>query len=106
MGKVRELLMLGEPVGGKEAVEMGLATRLAEEGKLEETAYALAAKLAALPPDALRRQKEILFTRFYGDLPDYTRQEVDNIVEGSRSADFAEATYAFLEKRKAVFSGK
>jgi 2-(1,2-epoxy-1,2-dihydrophenyl)acetyl-CoA isomerase len=106
MGKAREMLMLGEPVLGREAVAVGLATQLAEEGKLEETTYALAAKLAAMPPKAIKEQKEILFEQFYRHYSDYTRQEVNSIVQGSKSADFAEATHAFLEKRKPVFSGK
>ena len=106
MGRAREMLMLGEPVGGKDALAMGLANRLAEEGQLEETTYALAARLASLPTRVFRQQKEILFASFYGSFPACTKMEIDSTVAGSRGADFAEAVHAFLEKRPANFTGK
>ena len=106
MGRAREMLMLGDPVGGKDALAMGLASRLAEEGQLEETAYALAARLASMPTRAFRQQKEILFATFYAPYAAYTKMEVDSVVDSSQRADFTEAVYAFLEKRPPKFTGK
>ena len=41
------MMMTGDAYKGEQCVKIGLATVLAEDGKLAETTYALAAKLAA-----------------------------------------------------------
>jgi 2-(1,2-epoxy-1,2-dihydrophenyl)acetyl-CoA isomerase len=106
LAKASEMMMLGSPVGGEEAVRIGLATTLAEEGKLEEVTYKLAQKLANKPLFAIKRQKELMMEFFYGDLAAYSVKERDYMIECSMTADFAEATYAFLEKRAPKFQGK
>ncbi|MDR1132486.1 MAG: enoyl-CoA hydratase/isomerase family protein [Oscillospiraceae bacterium] len=105
-GKTMEMLMTGAPVSGEEAVRIGLATLLADEDNLAATAYAFAKQLAVKPLVALRHQKALLNEFFYGDLESYTEKEVAYMVDCSHSADFAEAVYAFIEKRPAGFIGK
>ena len=106
MGRAREMMMTGEPVNGKQACEVGLASRLAEEGMLEATTYALAKKLASSPLMAIRKQKALFREFFYPDYEAFGRQEIAHVVECSRSKDFAEAVNAFLEKRPPVFSDR
>jgi 2-(1,2-epoxy-1,2-dihydrophenyl)acetyl-CoA isomerase len=105
-GKTLEMLMTGAPVGGEEAVRVGLATKLVGEEEFVAETYAFARQLANKPLFALRRQKELLNAFFYGDLEQYTEKEVEYMVDCSRSSDFAEAVYAFLEKRPPRFTGK
>ena len=103
--KTEELIMLGRPVGGEEAYALGLASRLAEKGKLQEETMKLASELAAKPQLAIKRQKEMLLEFFYKDIRNFTEAESKYMVECSQSDDFAEAVDAFLEKRKPVFKG-
>ena len=100
-----KIMMTGEPVPGKEAVECGLATFLAEEGTLADVTYAFAEKLAAKSACAIAAQKRIVNKYFYGEeLEQYYLDEQKEMVAASRKPDFKEATYAFLEKRKPVFN--
>lgn len=104
--RTEELIMLGRPVRGEEAYALGLATRLAESGKLYEETMKLASELAAKPQLAIRRQKEMVLDFFYKDIHAFTEAESRYMVECSRSEDFTEAVNAFLEKRKPVFTGR
>lgn len=53
-----ELSLLGDLVTGQRAYEMGLLNRLVPRAEVLETAIALAAQLAALPPTAMRLTKQ------------------------------------------------
>ena len=101
-----ELMMTGRLLGGEEAKILGLTTILAEEGQLEEAAYVLARKLVDGPACALSRQKDLINRYFYGDMEDYIQTEARYMQECSQTADFAEAVYAFLDKRTPLFHGK
>ncbi len=105
-GRAIDMMMTGRPVNGVEAYRIGLAGELAEEGKLEETAYELAAKLAASPGEAIKRQKALVNQYFYSDIEAYIQDEAIYLEETSRTEDFREAVSAFLEKRKPVFQSK
>ncbi|MDR1765955.1 MAG: enoyl-CoA hydratase/isomerase family protein [Lachnospiraceae bacterium] len=111
VAKTIEMLMTGDPVDGEKADKLGLVTILAEEDKLAETTYAFAKKMAAKPLYAIKRQKEILYNYFAGGntpftLEDYTDTEAESMAECSRTADYAEAVNAFLEKRSPQFIGR
>lgn len=106
VAKATEMMMLGEPVGGEDALRLGLATVLAEEGALEAQTYALAGKLAKSAGIALACQKKLMVETFYADLAEYLKQEATYMVECSHTSDFAEAVNAFLEKRPPEFTGE
>lgn len=107
VSRATEMMMTGRAVGGQEALQIGLATKLAEDGKLEETTYKLASRLAAGPSLALTRQKELINKYFYNDrLKEFGADEANSTMECSKSADFEEAVRAFLEKRYPKFQGK
>lgn len=100
-----KLLMTGDMLGGEAAVEMGLATILAEEGQLAEATYAFAETLAAKSAVALAAQKRMINKYFFGDkLEEFFLDEQREMSGASRKPDFTEATYAFLEKRKPEFN--
>lgn len=103
--KMTEMIMLGEVLRGKEASELGIAL-LAPEGKLAETAYGLAERLAAMPSYAIKRIKENILQTIYSDIPRLTYMEADAMYDSSRTKDFEEAVNAFIEKREPVFCGK
>lgn len=97
----RELTFSGRVVSGREAVQLGLATRLADDPLAD--AFALARQIAAQSPDAIRAAKRL----FNGASPvDAARVLVAEAFEQQRligSANQREAVQAGLEKRAAVF---
>lgn len=97
--KAELMMMTGEACRGEDCVRIGLATVLAEEGKLAETTYELAAKLAGKSSTAHGGQKRLIKKYFYGGLAEFAEDEGKEIAAASRQADFTEAVNAFLEKR-------
>ncbi len=97
--KAALMMMTGEAVRGEDCVKMGLATVLAEEGKLAETTYALAAKLAAKSSAGHLGQKRLIQKYFYGNQAEFAVDEGIEMEACSRKPDFTEAVNAFLEKR-------
>ena len=97
--KASKMMMTGETATGETAVEMGLATLFAQEGELSEVAYAFADTLSNMPSKAIARQKKLLADYFYKDLEQYYQDEAGSMAASAREPDFAEAVYAFLERR-------
>ena len=97
--KAELLMMTGDACRGEDCVRMGLATLLAEEGRLQETTYNLASKLAGKSRAAHAGQKRLIKKYFYGGLADFAVDEGKEIAAASRLSDFTEAVNAFLEKR-------
>lgn len=105
LGRARRMLMLGAPVGGAEAVEIGLADELSDAGGALEAACALAARLAEAAPMALAMTKAAL-ARAPARLQDVFDLEIDGQALLMQTADHAEARTAFQEKRKPTFRGR
>lgn len=106
--KATELMMSGRSVSGTEAVQIGLATQLAEEDNLKETTYQYANRLAKGPLKAYAQQKELINDFIYDSarFEEYGQKEAKAMSDATYTEDFREAVYAFLEKRRANFQGK
>lgn len=102
----KELMALGKPLTGEEAIRLGLATRLAEEDFLEETTHALVQELLSKPTGAIACQKRLYYEFFYRDFLQFNLREADYMAQCSRTEDHEEAVNAFLEKRRPSFKGK
>jgi 2-(1,2-epoxy-1,2-dihydrophenyl)acetyl-CoA isomerase len=107
-GKTTEIMALGDPISGEEALRLSLLTKLCEEDKLVEDTYAFAQRMASKPTLALGLQKQLMQETFFSDedMAAYHKREAEFMSKCSYSADFEEAVNAFLEKRPAVFQGK
>ena len=99
--KAELMMMTGDAYKGEQCVKIGLAT-----GKLAETTYALAAKLAAKSSTAHASQKRLIRKYFYGDMEKFAKDEGMEIAANSRQPDFTEAVNAFIEKRIPVYNQK
>lgn len=98
------MMMTGEPVSGKRAVEIGLASMLVENEKLDEIGLAFAEKLADRSTTAIAAQKRIQRKYFLDRLEEEFLDEAHEMAVASRQPDFKEAVYAFLEKRPPKFN--
>ena len=106
LAKTIELMALSPRIYGKEAFRLGLTTRLAPDGKLEEETQSFTEKLLRRPLSALALQKQLYYEVFYRDYMAYSRLEAENLAKAGASADHREAVTAFIEGRKPVFNQK
>jgi enoyl-CoA hydratase/carnithine racemase len=97
------LLLLGEALDAETARDWGLVYRVVDNDALMGIARAVAARLAALPPEAVRQTKNLI-KNGRQDVPGRIAEELVLFRERLRSPEAAEAFAAFVEKRKPDFS--
>jgi enoyl-CoA hydratase/carnithine racemase len=101
--------MTAQIIDAAEALRIGLVSQVVEPDTLLETARALAKRIAAQPPLAVRHVKEGLRRgagRSYSDLGDLATFVGNGLARLFDSEDHAEAVAAFLEKRPPSFTGR
>ena len=108
VGRKRGLLMIlsGEPITARDALEMGLVSRVVPRADLERETSALAARLARFSPTAMGIAKEASYTiqdMEYGKALRYLRELITLV---GLSDDAKEGIAAFFEKRPAKFRGE
>lgn len=108
IGKARamEMILTGVPISAREAFQAGLVNRVVPVEHYLAEAEKLAARIAALPPIAVRLAKESILHAFDGPLDvglDYERR---NFYLLFASQDQKEGMRAFLEKRRPAFEGR
>ena len=105
-GTVRKMAYTGEPVTAREALAAGLVDEVVTSEELLPRCMELAEKMAAKPPLALHRAKEVLTIATEQAMADALRQEETRIAALWGTEDKNEAVRAFLEKRTPTFQGK
>ncbi len=93
------LLLSGERFGADEARAMGLLSEIVPDGELEERARAMAAQLAALPPNAMRATKRLIRGVDAGALAAAMDAEFAAFGEAMRSEEARSAFMRFLSRR-------
>lgn len=104
--RAMEMVLTGEPITGEEAFRFGLANRVVPVERYLEEAFALAEKIAAGPPVAIRLAREALRRGMETTLRDGLQVERRNFYLAFDTEDQAEGMKAFIEKRKPDFKGK
>ncbi len=104
--KAFELAALGEPVGAKEALDLGLINEVVPADQLEARCAALAATYAEKAPKALGLIKRMLQRSYESSLDDMLLMEKQSQEIAGRTEDYQEGVKAFVEKRKPQFKGK
>lgn len=107
--KAAELLLTGDKIDAREAERIGLVSRVLPADELVPAARALATRIAANAPLAVRHIKEGLRRaagRSHGELDDVGTFVGNGLARLFSTEDHKEAAMAFMEKRPAVFTGR
>ncbi|HEY0285090.1 MAG TPA: enoyl-CoA hydratase-related protein [Vicinamibacterales bacterium] len=108
VGKTRAmaLILTGNPISASEALAIGLINRVVPAADLMNDARALAEELATKPPIAIRYAMAAINSGLEMPFAEACQLEATLFGLVTASEDMREGTRAFLEKRKAVFTGK
>jgi enoyl-CoA hydratase/carnithine racemase len=104
--RARELMFTAERVDAIRCERIGLFNRVVPDDRLQEEAFALAKSMAEGPTLALRYMKDNLDEALLFDFATARDHEAERLVRLTTTTDHREAVQAFIEKRKAVFTGK
>lgn len=105
-GRALELLLTGDPVDAQEALRIGLVNRVVKKEALIDEARAMARKMAAAGPLAVRRTLAAVDEGLDRSLDLGLTGEAELFGECFRTRDMKEGTSAFLEKRPPKFTGQ
>ena len=94
-------LLLGEPFGAAEAMDMGLASHAVPEGQLQAALERLVAQLLAKPSEALRQTQALLRREATGEILERMELENGHFGERLQSDEVKQAITAFFAKRAA-----
>jgi 2-(1,2-epoxy-1,2-dihydrophenyl)acetyl-CoA isomerase len=104
--KAMEILMLNPVITAREALDMGLITRVVDDDKLVDEAFALARQLAAGAPAALAGTKRLLWNGLGSSVDACMPEENRMQAQLSGMADAREGLAAVIEKRTPTFTGR
>ena len=104
-GRALELLLTGAMIDAQEAWRIGLVNRVVAGGQLLEESERLLRAILENGPLAIKACLELVDAGLEMAVEDALRLEASYFGLLSATADMREGTRAFLEKRKAVFTG-
>ena len=104
--RAMEMMLTGRKVPAQEALEWGMINQVVPADQLMEEARALAESLAAAPTRAIGLIKRAVDAAATRSLAEALEVEADLQEIAGRTADHKEGVAAFLEKRKATFTGQ
>jgi 2-(1,2-epoxy-1,2-dihydrophenyl)acetyl-CoA isomerase len=108
IGRVRamEMALLGDKLPAEKALEWGMVNKVVADDQLMGEAMELAARLAKGPTQALSIMRGLIWDGCENDLQTQLHAERNAQRIAGRTEDFKEGVKAFLEKRKAEFTGQ
>ena len=106
VGRAKELLYTGDPIKAEEACRIGLVNKVVPLATLMDEARAMASKIAKQPGYALKMTKIVVNDGINMDLRSANAYESRSFEQLFATEDQQEGMKAFIEKRKAVFTGK
>ncbi len=104
--KASALMMTGDKVTAAEAEKMGMIFKVLEEDGFDEACIAQAELLAQMPTQGLAFTKYALNKSLLNTFDEQLHEEDRLQQKAAATADYKEGINAFLEKRKAIFTGK
>ncbi len=101
-----ELIILNPVLSARQALDLGIVTRLVPDADLLSTATAFAAELATGPTLAYRGVKRLLIDSAVAGLEEQMGRETETICSTAWTKDAREGIAAFAAKRPPKFSGE
>ena len=100
------MILTGRVLSAKEALDIGIVSKVVPQDRLLDEAIALADSIASKGPMAVRLAKDAILTGYGMTIVEGLRYEnrLAAVVMGSK--DKKEGLVAFIEKRKPVFTGE
>ena len=104
--RAAELFYTGEVIDARTALEWGLVSRVVADDALMAEARALAARIAAMPPHALRQAKNLMRQGRHTSYDTALEMAANAQALMHVTADHIEGVEALLDKRQPVFRGE
>ena len=104
--KAAELLFTGEVIDAQEALRIGLVSQVVPPGELLPAARAMASKIAANPPIAMRYMKEGLRRSRNASMEEMGAYVGSSLAYLFTTEDHREGALSFVERREPVFKGR
>ena len=100
-----ECALTGDPIPAERAHQFGLVNDLCDDGEALERAMALADRVCANAPIAVRESRKVVLEAT--NAPDDVgwRMSMEGMAKAMQSADFSEGLTAFIEKRPPNWTG-
>jgi enoyl-CoA hydratase len=105
-GRALEMLLTGETISAAEALRIGLVNHVVPSSELRSASEALAKKIMAHAPQAVRFCMQAVHVGLDSSLEEGQVQEARMFGDCCMTEDMQEGTRAFLEKRAPNFKGK
>jgi enoyl-CoA hydratase/carnithine racemase len=103
---VLDLVLTGRRVDAREALALGLVTRVVPDAELDAELEKLTAQLASLSPSVMRLGKEAIYTMCEMEYATALRYLREMIVLTALTEDAKEGIRAFFEKRSPKWTGR
>jgi 2-(1,2-epoxy-1,2-dihydrophenyl)acetyl-CoA isomerase len=104
--RAAEMAFTGDMIDAREALALGLVSRVVAADRLMESAMDLAGRIARNPPHVLRWTKRLLKESQHQRLDTVLTMAASFQALAHQTADHAEAVAAMLEKRTPEFKGR
>ncbi|HVM98122.1 MAG TPA: crotonase/enoyl-CoA hydratase family protein [Candidatus Acidoferrales bacterium] len=93
LSRALDMILTGRPVGSAEALQMGLANRIADDGQGRQVAEALAREIAAFPQVCMRADRRSAYEQFGMSIDDAIANEFRHgisVVQSGETRDGAQ----------------
>jgi enoyl-CoA hydratase/carnithine racemase len=101
-----ECALTGDPISAERAHHFGLVNVLCEDGQALEAALALADRVCANAPVAVRASRKVMLEATHAPDEVGWRMSMEGMAKAMRSEDFKEGLTAFIEKRPPNWTGR